>query len=79
MLQSQGEVGGGGEGEALCYFASTGYAAEQGTGFQGLNAFFISDVCNHSLCVIPFKTARAFTIKPLANRTTFVSFRPEAF
>ena len=60
MLQSQGESGGGGE--ALCYFASTGYAAEQGTGFQGLDALVISDVCNGSLCVIPFKTARVFTI-----------------
>ena len=78
MLQSQGDRGGGG-GEALCYFASTGYAAEQGTSFQGHNAFVISDVCNRSLCVIPFKTARAFTIKPLANRMTFVCIRPEAF
>ena len=73
-------IGGGGrEREALYYFATTGYAAEQGTGFQGHNAFVISDVCNRSLCVIPFKTTRAFTIKPLANRMTFVSFRPEAF
>ena len=65
-----------GRGEALCYFASTGYAAEQGTGFQGLNALVISDVCNGSLCVIPFKTTRVFTIKPLANRTSFLDRRP---
>ena len=48
MLQSQGESGGGGE--ALCYFASTGYAAEQGTGFQGHNAFVISVVT--AVCVL---------------------------
>ena len=63
-------------GEALCYFASPRYAAEQGTGFQGLNALVISDVCNGSLCVIPFKTTRVFIIKPLANRTSFLDRRP---
>ena len=42
MLQSQGEPGGAG-GEALCYFASTGYP-EQGTGFQGHRLMFVTAV-----------------------------------
>ena len=43
MVQSQGESGGAGE-EALCYFASTGYAAEQGIGFQGHCLMFVTAV-----------------------------------
>ena len=36
-------VPGGGGGEALCYFASTGYP-EQGTGFQGHRLMFVTAV-----------------------------------
>ena len=37
------ESPGGGGGEALCYFASTGYP-EQGTGFQGHRLMFVTAV-----------------------------------
>ena len=62
--------GGGGRGALL--FRLNGLCRWTGYRFSGS----LSDVCNRSFCVIPFKTARVFTIKLLENRMSFLDRMP---
>ena len=62
----------GGGGRGALFFRLNGLCRWTGYRFSGS----LSDVCNRSFCVIPFKTARVFTIKPLANRMSCLDRMP---